>query len=354
MPRITAMRINCEVCNEEFKISPSRFKNNKTHTCSKKCGGVIASSRGNKVKLECPICSKTFYRKQSIVNKTKNLTCSYTCSNEVRKITQKGSGNNNYKKRTTLEEILVHRLTGYRGRAAKKCWDFDLDLEFLKELLDRQNYKCYYSGIKMKIRSDVNKTRNNTEYNVMSLDRLDSEKGYTRDNVVWCCNALNMLKSNNTEEEFLDLVNSMRDYNTPINVKLKLIDENSKIPTKNNITDVGYDLYARKIEDCGNYIKVFTGVALSPEQGFYFQLAPRSSTYKKGLILYNSLGIIDPDFVGEILAVFYKTKDYKELPKVGDRLVQAIPMKMVNMDMREVEDLGDTLRGDLGFGSSGD
>ena len=37
------MIINCENCHKEFKIRPSRFKRNNSHSCSKKCRNKIDS-----------------------------------------------------------------------------------------------------------------------------------------------------------------------------------------------------------------------------------------------------------------------------------------------------------------------
>lgn len=55
-------------------------------------------------------------------------------------------------------------------------------------------------------------TSSKVEYNCMSLDKLDPDKGYMIDNVVFCCYGINTMKWNNTEEEFYDLMIKILKY----------------------------------------------------------------------------------------------------------------------------------------------
>lgn len=141
--------------------------------------------------------------------------------------------------------------------------------------------------------------------------------------------------------------------NTDNKIPAKIINKSSFKINKNTYENVGIDLYVNEIEDCGNYIKVKTGIHIQPPKGFYFDLVVRSSTHKKGLMLYNNIGIIDQSYTGEIIAVLYKTSDFTETPKIGDRLVQLIPRRSLLVDIIEVSELDNSERGDKGFGSSG-
>lgn len=116
--------------------------------------------------------------------------------------------------------------------------------------------------------------------------------------------------------------------------------------------DAGLDLFAASVEDKGHYIKVGTGVAIQPPKGYYTEMTPRSSSYKKGLLLYNSVGIIDRGYMNEIFAMFFKTEGFT-MPEVGDRLVQIIVKKQESVEMEIVKDLELTARGMGGFGSTG-
>lgn len=138
-----------------------------------------------------------------------------------------------------------------------------------------------------------------------------------------------------------------------IPVKIKKLFPDAKVPTSDNEGNAGYDIYVHRIEDCGNYLKVYSGIAIEPEVGIYMMLVPRSSAHKLGLTLYNNLGIIDNSYRGEIIALFLKTEDFKVLPEIGSRLAQLIPQKQSWLKIEEVIELSNTDRGSGGFGSTG-
>lgn len=72
------------------------------------------------------------------------------------------------------------------------------------DMIDSQQCKCKLSGIKMEF------SFNNL--NKLSIDRIDSEKGYTKDNIQLVTWAVNQAKNNLTNEQFINLVKHI--YNT--------------------------------------------------------------------------------------------------------------------------------------------
>ena len=62
-------------------------------------------------------------------------------------------------------------------------------------LYDQQNGKCYYTGIKMVLMSDIK-----NDPLLMSVDRKDSTLGYTKNNTVLCCLGINHLKGRHSVE----------------------------------------------------------------------------------------------------------------------------------------------------------
>lgn len=104
----------------------------------------------------------------------------------------------------------------------------------------------------------------------------------------------------------------------------------------------------------GDVIICDLGFALELGKGYEAHVIPRSSTFtKKGLILTNSIGLIDSNYCGdtdEWKAVFYATRPGSI--KVHDRLVQmTIQKSNPNIDFEEVESLDNPNRG--GYGSTG-
>jgi hypothetical protein len=83
----------------------------------------------------------------------------------------------------------------YARRAKAKNIPFDLDYLFLKNLFEKQQGLCYYSDLKMQLDSIKDRKNQAASYNVASLDRINSNLGYTKANVVWTLNCINMFKA---------------------------------------------------------------------------------------------------------------------------------------------------------------
>lgn len=78
-------------------------------------------------------------------------------------------------------QLLGHAKESSKNRINKgrtEAGVFNLTIEELKQIWNKQDGKCYYSGISMSYTSNDWCT---------SLERIDVTKGYVRDNVVLCC-----------------------------------------------------------------------------------------------------------------------------------------------------------------------
>ena len=80
---------------------------------------------------------------------------------------------------------------------------------------------------------------------------------------------------------------------------------------------------------------------------------PRSSIYKTGMVLSNSVGTVDELYRGEVSAVFYHVFPNMPRYRVGDRIGQIKLGFTLPIEFEEVDELGQTLRGDGGYGSTG-
>lgn len=137
-------------------------------------------------------------------------------------------------------------------------------------------------------------------------------------------------------------------------IKIKKLVNKAKLPFQSRASDTGYDLTVTQIEDLGNFLKINTGIAIEMPEGIWAMLAPRSSLHKKGLMLYNSVGIIDNEYRGELILMLLKTKDYSSNKlEIGDRVAQLIFMNLLPTKLLEVEELTESTRQDRGFGSTG-
>ena len=82
-------------------------------------------------------------------------------------------------------------------------------------------------------------------------------------------------------------------------------------------------------------------------------LRPRSSIWKTGMVLSNAVGTIDELYRGEVSAVFYHVFPGMPRYRVGDSIGQITLGFTLPIEFEEVDELGRTLRGDGGYGSTG-
>jgi len=107
------------------------------------------------------------------------------------------------------EEMNASYLSNSKRRAENKKLKFDLDAKFLWELYLKQNKKCALSGENIFF---YKRSRNRKTGNV-SLDRIDSTKGYTKENVQWVHKDGNNLKMEFNQKEFLQWCKKITEYN---------------------------------------------------------------------------------------------------------------------------------------------
>lgn len=101
-------------------------------------------------------------------------------------------------------------------------------------------------------------------------------------------------------------------------------------------------------------IMIDTGTAVAIPEGYFGMCCPRSSLCNKnGLLLVNSLGVIDHDFRGTIRFVYKNTSDTAVVVTKGERIGQMVILPFVKAEFMQVEDLDNTERGEGGFGSTG-
>lgn len=89
-------------------------------------------------------------------------------------------------------------------------------------------------------------------------------------------------------------------------------------------------------------------------EAVHYWMPPRSSISKTGLLLLNSIGVIDKSYRGELMAYLWNTTVGEVTVRKGDRLVQIVAPDMARIyGVNIVDSLDVTERGEGGFGSSG-
>ena len=98
-------------------------------------------------------------------------------------------------------------------------------------------------------------------------------------------------------------------------------------------------------------VKIPTGWAFQPPEGYMLQILQRSGLASKGIICVG--GIVDNDYVGEVVVIMLNTTDETVIINNCDRIAQMALRKYDQADFELVDELDETERGEGGFGSTG-
>ncbi len=101
----------------------------------------------------------------------------------------------------TGEYVSGKFFSNVKYEADRRGIEFDLTMDYLDGLLRGQGHKCFYSGLPIDA-----KTRDRI---TASVDRLDSDKGYVKNNVHFVHKKVNMMKWVLEERDFLYFVEAI-------------------------------------------------------------------------------------------------------------------------------------------------
>lgn len=97
-----------------------------------------------------------------------------------------------------------------------------------------------------------------------------------------------------------------------------------------------------------------TGLYIELPEGYEAQIRPRSGlALKRGLTVLNSPGTIDADYRGEIGVILINLNEHPQTIEPGERIAQMVIARYEQAELIKVEVLGETERGQGGFGHSG-
>ena len=142
-------------------------------------------------------------------------------------------------------------------------------------------------------------------------------------------------------------------------LKIKKLKENAKIPQRATNGSAGMDLYACIAESVtlapGQLTVIPTGIAIElPDNTSAAFLYARSGLgVKHGICLSNGVGVIDSDYRGEVCVGLCNVSDKPYVIEPFERVAQMVIAPVLTPDITEVDELSDTARGEGGFGSSG-
>ncbi len=139
-------------------------------------------------------------------------------------------------------------------------------------------------------------------------------------------------------------------------VKIKRVDKSLPLPKYETDGAVGFDLLCRESAEIApqEIALIPANVIVETPPGYMLMLCMRSSTPRKiGLMMAQSVGIIDNDYCGEedeIKIQVYNFTDETVTIERGSRIAQAIFVRVATLEWNEVEEMTESSRG--GFGST--
>ena len=143
-----------------------------------------------------------------------------------------------------------------------------------------------------------------------------------------------------------------------VKVLIKKLNPLAQLPEYKTSGASGLDLMAFikepiEIKPKTSYL-IPTGLSVAFSENYEIQIRPRSGlAAKKNITVLNTPGTIDSDYRGEIKVIIYNHGDENFLVNNGDRIAQMILAPVVKMELEEVNNLPESIRGKDGFGSTG-
>ena len=142
-----------------------------------------------------------------------------------------------------------------------------------------------------------------------------------------------------------------------VELKVKKLDKNAKLPVYSSEEAAGMDLTAVNKKSIvikpGEMKFIPTGLAFEIPKGYEMQIRARSSMGKAGLIPASAVSTIDSDFRGHLDVMERNISNNPITIEPGMRFCQMVIMPVPKINIKEVNQLSETPRGDKGIGSSG-
>ena len=141
-------------------------------------------------------------------------------------------------------------------------------------------------------------------------------------------------------------------------LKVKLMREGARVPERGTPEAAGADLYACLDETLTvaphTTVMVPTGIAIElPPLHAGLVFARSGLATKRDLAPANKVGLIDPDYRGEVFVSLHNHGETAQTVEPGERVAQLVVMPYVVPELTLADELSDTERGAGGFGSTG-
>lgn len=144
-------------------------------------------------------------------------------------------------------------------------------------------------------------------------------------------------------------------------IKVKKLHDDAVLPKKAHGSDFCFDVVATSVKEIAPHIYQY-GIGLAFEivrphdmdnSNLSIDVRPRSSCFKNGMMMINSIGTVDEDYRGEVKLTFWHFRPEFPRYEVGNRIGQIKVGIAPKAHFEWAEELSDTERGTGGHGSTG-
>lgn len=141
-------------------------------------------------------------------------------------------------------------------------------------------------------------------------------------------------------------------------ILIKKIFKDVNLPKYETGGSSGLDLEAYVNDDIilapGERKLIPTGISVAIPDTMEIQIRPRSGlAFKNGISVVNTPGTIDSDYRGEIKVLLINHSNENFIIKKFQRIAQMVVSSIIKAKLKVVEELPETIRGEGGFGSTG-
>ena len=143
-----------------------------------------------------------------------------------------------------------------------------------------------------------------------------------------------------------------------VKVLIKRLNQSAELPSYKTKGASGMDLKAFIKKPINlkpkTSLLIPTGFSVAFPEEYEIQIRPRSGlAAKNNISVLNTPGTIDSDYRGEIKVILFNHGSDDFIINNGDRIAQMILTPVVKIELEEIDDLPETIRGEGGFGSTG-
>lgn len=167
----------------------------------------IGRSNDQKIlfKVKCSCGKEQFIRAYFL--ESGRQSCCKSCSQRNAVYANPGRGNFLGKEHEGIGNFTKTAYSYFKRNAKRRniSWSDELTIEYLYDLLLKQNKKCALTGVHIDLTESRKSSNVNFELMTASIDRIDSKKGYEPNNIQWVHKDINRMKWAFSQNQFIEM-----------------------------------------------------------------------------------------------------------------------------------------------------